>query len=1091
MSDRTLGIRITATENASKVFRTVGDSAVKTANELRRAGDEGGKGLDKIEQEAKQAAPAVEKVGESAKRAGVDVLAMGAAVGTAVSALSVLGNSFREQERQVSGIRQLYGEQSDAILQMAEDMQSFTRYSNDAARESALFASSLATNYDMSAESIATLVERSADLAQIFGTDLVDAVTRTSGAIRGEGEAAERLGLNLSDAAVAARALDAGITNWNVPGALTEAEKAAFRFELFLQDTEKTVGAAAAAADNAGGGFRRFANEMQDAGQSIGGFLGPVGQVAAEMAPLALTFPIIGAGAARAAVGIRAITTASMAFVATPLGLTVTAVGGAIALATGAFLSHKQAAADAAAEWERAQQASRDLTYQIQQMTLAGNALEGNWARNFSQTIADEIEWANQELEHLMTTDIRADNWLNNMVISMMESQGLNTASDAAVAQFRQQLVQDLAFTPAEQAQMSQQMSDLFELMLNPNVDANWLREQMLAIFDMRALDEGRGPDWMLEELEALEAQTIALAEAQQLAADGATNVAMSNWDYIDSVNGATNNLQQQTEATEELLEIEKQRAEHQQRVQQSQDDYWTDLRTVTEQEDEAARQRAERRREEAEAIEKITQMEGRLGHERVSAINEAKDGYLDLIAAQEEAMLGLLTSLTGMDDPLSQWNATSLASEYSLLAAEIMGAGDALDSLFRVVVGNTNAIAQQAESVNSWAEELIGVAGEYAAIDDLLKAGRITLDEYNAAQAAQVSIAEDSAAIQEHVQTIQAMQAPIIAAQTAALEEQMAVIAGYGPEQQLIALGWMDAATAAKAMEINTLAAAVAAGQLGTNGEAAFQSYIEGAVAADPVLKALLIDMGLISEVDGNIVINLDGAEQAQSEISMLTEAIVALVDLMDDGELNGSFVIEGVDNATPVINEAYANLMAIDGETGEVYMEGQDNATSVMDGVRAGLNALNGATATVSVYANDWASGVLNGALNAINALDGRTATTYIRTVGMAPTASALGGVPGYASGGIPVELAEWGPERLHFANGGMLDIMQRGIYAVPPNTYVSPNNAVSNSYGGDTHVYVSIGGSVVGENDLLGRFASQIADEVTRKRTALGVN
>ena len=52
------------------------------------------------------------------------------------------------------------------------------RASNDAARESALFATALVDAYGLSADQIGILIERSADLAQIYGMDLPDAVLR-------------------------------------------------------------------------------------------------------------------------------------------------------------------------------------------------------------------------------------------------------------------------------------------------------------------------------------------------------------------------------------------------------------------------------------------------------------------------------------------------------------------------------------------------------------------------------------------------------------------------------------------------------------------------------------------------------------------------------------------------------------------------------------------------------------------------------------------------------------------------------------------------------------------------------------------------
>src|SRR5690606_12003160 len=104
--------------------------------------------------------------------------------------------------------------------------------------------------------------------------------------------------------------------------------------------------------------------------------------------------------------------------------------------------------------------------------------------------------------------------------------------------------------------------------------------------------------------------------------------------------------------------------------------------------------------------------------------------------------------------------------------------------STFRVVVGNTNAIGSQVDAVQSWADELINVSGEYGKIDDLLAAGLITLEQYNAAQAAYNEITSSNADIQNYILEIQTNQAPLIAEQTEALENQLEVIANMKDAQ-------------------------------------------------------------------------------------------------------------------------------------------------------------------------------------------------------------------------------------------------------------------------------------------------------------------
>jgi hypothetical protein len=589
---------------------------------------------------------------------------------------------------------------------------------------------------------------------------------------------------------------------------------------------------------------------------------------------------------------------------------------------------------------------------------------------------------------------------------------------------------------------------------------------------------EGMGDQ--ANDLEGLEQQTIALAEAQRLAADGATNVARSNWDAIDRVNGATTTLQEQAEATEDLLEIERQRAEFQQQSQRAQDDYWSGTQDIWDQEEEAARQRAERRREDAEALEKITQIEGRLGQERVAAIQDAKDAYRDVLDAHLESAAALATSLMGLDDPLAQWNATSHATAFSELAAEVLGAGTALDTVYRVVVGNTSAFAQQADSVQSWIDGLMTWSDEQLTIHNLVAEGYIGQVEYNAALEAQGRITEANAHIQRDVLTMQALQAPLIAEQTEALEAQLHAMSSLPAEQQLVALGWMDSATAAKAMEINTLAAAVAAGELGASGEAAFQSYIEGAVAADPVLKALLIDMGLISEgANGEIVIDFASAEGAQSEIAMLTDSINALI-LTLGGIPPFYLEVEGMEGLRAAIAEAEAGVDVLDGANPIITIDGEDHAIPVMHGVKAVLDALNGDVATTYARTVDESSGIISAVQAGLNALHGRIATATIRTVYQtigSPRQSdyeglAHGGIAGYAMGGnvVPIWASENGTELAHFPTGGIVPLVGEGIHQVPVGSYIETAPSVRARGGGITiNAPMIVNAPIYGVDDL----------------------
>lgn len=474
-------------------------------------------------------------------------------------------------------------------------------------------------------------------------------------------------------------------------------------------------------------------------------------------------------------------------------------------------------------------------------------------------------------------------------------------------------------------------------------------------------------------------------------------------------------------------------------------------------------------------ATRALTEAMSSMGDE-VNAI--AAEGIEEYNRRLEEMidLYGRLLDVAGYGDPLSRWNLAGNATDMSMLAMETQHAATALDTVYRVAVGNTDAVGRQVQGIHDWAEALIGVQGEWSELDRLVNEGRITgksgefgVDsEYADAQRAYNSILEDNAAIQDHILTIQAKQSPLIAEHVAMLEEQYGLIADMPAEQALIALGWMDSTTAMRAMEFQTLAVAAATGQLGENGEEVFTNMIVGAAQADPVLKALLIDMGLIEEgADGTITVNLEGAEGARSEMSMLTEAIVNLIDLFDDGVINGSFVLDAEDNASPIIRTARQNLDDADGDS-----------------------------ATMELHLNDYATAGINAASWALSALDGAVASTTIRTIyenrGIGPSKALGGVVQEYASGGVVIRAGEVGPEIAHFANGGTALLPRDGLYSVPSGSYITPNHAVSN-YSGDTVFNITVNG---GDADQIKRvFTDEIVPGLTRavgdRRVGMGAS
>jgi hypothetical protein len=395
--------------------------------------------------------------------------------------------------------------------------------------------------------------------------------------------------------------------------------------------------------------------------------------------------------------------------------------------------------------------------------------------------------------------------------------------------------------------------------------------------------------------------------------------------------------------------------------------------------------------------------------HQRVDAISAALSNY-----AQQ---LGQLPALADTHN--------------AQIAQGISTAGNALGDAFRTVVG-TN-LGSQAGQVASWAKELIGVSGEYAKIDDLVGRGVISQTEYNRAQRAGTSIFQANARIQDDILKIQTDQSPLLAQLTQEQARYLDGLAKQPAQQQLIQLGYMDTAESAKALAAEQLAASAAAGELGKAGEENATKMITAAAEADPVLKAMLKDMGVISEgADGTITVNFDTVSGAKGEMQELIDKL-------------GGFADAIVDAFQILINSNAPD------RSGEVQTL-QDQ-----------LNAIAGQY-DISISTTYTTHGTPGGDTGG----------------GVEVGSHALGGVAGYAGGGaVRAELAEYGPEMVRFSGGGAAMAWDRGVYDVPRGAYVNTAPATRSLEpltAPKIELHLHVGGSVVG--------VSQITEHVTRE-------
>jgi hypothetical protein len=176
----------------------------------------------------------------------------------------------------------------------------------------------------------------------------------------------------------------------------------------------------------------------------------------------------------------------------------------------------------------------------------------------------------------------------------------------------------------------------------------------------------------------------------------------------------------------------------------------------------------------------------------------------------------------------------------------------DALDDVFRVFVGNTGAIANQAQDVADWST-------------GLLEAG-LSAENYGTALESNNRILAANASIQADILSIQAQTSPIVATATERLAEQIDVLEGADTDAQLFALGMMDAATASQALG---LAQSYLADQ------DTFGPMLQQAAELNPALAQILEEMGLISYNPATGEVRLLGVEESKSDLEALNETL------------------------------------------------------------------------------------------------------------------------------------------------------------------------------------------------------------------------
>jgi hypothetical protein len=865
---------------------------------------------------------------------------------------------------------------------------------------------------------------------------------RLSGAIRGEGEAAERLGLNLSDAAVAAAALDAGITDWSTPGAISEAEKAAFRYQLVLEQTAQSVGAAADAADTAGGGFRQFINSVDDAAESLGGFLGPVGEVAAEFAPILIALPVAGAGLGRlgaaftsTAAGARAaaLGVGALRLALGPVGLIVT---GLVAIGGSLFKSWMDQK-EAAQEYDAALQ---DLGMTLETLRRRGDedlAAAAENAANLAKSMKEAFEAAQPSKDDFEEGLGGVDNPLQ--------------AYSDAVLEFNKQYGELGESVTAITANITDALQDP---MVNAEAYIGFVNRWLMAANLMPGTMDDIAITSMLAGVElhhfstAVDESAAAVEELDKsfglLAIDTFGQIRQAqeiNREYAE----LTKNVEAFEDATQEWLGNGDNIL-----------DFW------------------------------LQYQEG---------IRGAWSEYGRLKGAAMEAGTGLPAM------PGDSVTTTEQAFEATVrLADALADAGSELDSVL-ATYQQIDDLGQRSAAAGSIADNLIGEPGVWATIDDLLANGAISLNTYNEALSSGVAIQESNVRVQEDLNAIRAAQLPLLAEAQVAYEANIDRISKMGAEEQRLTLALQDSSMQAQIAAQYATAYSASLGEIPP--EVATRMIVEAA-EADPMLKEILLNLGLISETEGVISVSFPDGPTVQETVVELTRSIDALITQL--GGIPPIHLTADTADAQAAIDTVQADADIWGSTNRQAILTANNSAAiSATAAAQSVANAFGNTTATATLSVNDAASGAIRGAIALAAAFNGMnstaTITTVYRTIGgtgaVGPT-QRHGGMPGFAHGGtvVPFWGAEAGAELMHFAGGGTMPIYGEGVHFAPANTYVSPANAnpgLSSSGGGGVVANFNNYAPIYGVDDLNDRFrdfAVSIRDDLVRHQTAQGV-
>jgi hypothetical protein len=917
MADKRLAIEITVEGDAVRVFREIAAAAKSSATDIESSGKRAEQGIERIEKAADgaekqveelekaqtKAAKAAEQMGQQAEKSARSLDRYKTGIQQTQQGMAALGAAFgmyarqaRDHEVSVMAINRIYGEAATSYLNLANQIQSTTIFSNDDALEAIRLMGTLRENYDLTDQQIQQLIRTSADLATMHGYTLTDAAMRVQSAIRGEAESAEMLGLTMNQAAIDAEGLTLTMTN---------AEAAQFRFNAMMKQTASSVGFAAEAADTTAGRVQQLANQTQDAALSFVRFTGPVGEAAGALGSFGLEAGLALGGLVRLGQGVRTLTTvAGGAKVVGSLTSLIGGVGGSGGLA--AAITAAGAAAIIAAP------AIVTLGGAVAYLALTQDDLMdsidaqtdaiGRWTATLGKggEALNQATFFAQDFRDLLTTIQLIDPWtgilqapttLNTLFDELMS---LSPDSVRQVEEALNQLGYSLGNLD-QWANDSAAMSEIAQIVVNA-----WASQvdQAAALASQIDATSQSWADYEQAQNQAAIA-SVANVEAiqQQATALNKLNGALQLWDGNDLFPSDRSDLSVHPMALRMAT------------MRQFATEYAALIERIFSADDGVSaftKQYAELDR----VIERTTRSVEDAGDAFTQLTADTKGADMARVAADFNAAM---QAASGLSDTL--YTLRAQGGTFALdLAINTGGAQQALQSGYNAIVGGTQGMGQLAQQTWDWSNALAeGNIGQ-SKLDKLLLDGKISQRTYGQALNANHRIMLANESVQEDVLRIQAKQLPVMAQLAEAQARYVDELADADVQTQTVALGYMDQTKAAQAMAIATMnSTAAMAGMEDIAGKTTIAM-----AEADPYLKAMLLDMGLISEgADGTIKMNTDDAVSANDVLTTLNGTLDTLTKVLAQAF---NVDITATDNASGTIDNILNKLINLDGKSATV---------------------------------------------------------------------------------------------------------------------------------------------------------------------------